>query len=214
MRRFGFALGLALAATATPSNAATFLFDATYDGTSVALNAGSTDPTGITLTAGDDIIFTLSAITGSGWTTNSASSIFPFLAFAINESGDRNVTYSLDFLRSGTSIFNDTASEVNSSVHFGTNTVSFNSGLVADAFRLSVDFESGDDATISELTPIFGTPDRNEFASDPSALTFGALSVSAVPEPSTWAMLMLGFGFIGGAMRSARRKRSITVSCA
>lgn len=28
----------------------------------------------------------------------------------------------------------------------------------------------------------------------------------AVPEPSTWAMMLLGFGLIGGAMRAARRK--------
>jgi PEP-CTERM motif len=36
----------------------------------------------------------------------------------------------------------------------------------------------------------------------------GALRVdlAGVPEPSTWAMLILGFGVIGGAMRSARRQ--------
>jgi hypothetical protein len=28
-----------------------------------------------------------------------------------------------------------------------------------------------------------------------------------VPEPATWAMLVLGFGFIGGAMRIAGRGR-------
>ena len=33
----------------------------------------------------------------------------------------------------------------------------------------------------------------------------------AVPEPSTWAMMLLGFGFVGGAMRS-RRKHKLTVS--
>ena len=31
-------------------------------------------------------------------------------------------------------------------------------------------------------------------------------SVAGVPEPATWAMLILGFGVIGGAMRSARRQ--------
>lgn len=35
---------------------------------------------------------------------------------------------------------------------------------------------------------------------------------NAVPEPATWAMMLLGFGFVGGAMR-ARRKRT-TVSYA
>jgi hypothetical protein len=32
------------------------------------------------------------------------------------------------------------------------------------------------------------------------------ISISAVPEPSTWAMLLLGFGAIGWTMRSNRRR--------
>jgi glutamine cyclotransferase len=36
----------------------------------------------------------------------------------------------------------------------------------------------------------------------------------AVPEPSTWALMILGFGFIGGAMRSAKRRRKLSVSYA
>jgi hypothetical protein len=35
-----------------------------------------------------------------------------------------------------------------------------------------------------------------------------------VPEPSTWAMMLLGFGFVGGAMRSAKRRRRVSVSYA
>lgn len=33
---------------------------------------------------------------------------------------------------------------------------------------------------------------------------------SAVPEPATWAMMLLGFGFLGASMRSVRRKQKIT----
>lgn len=36
---------------------------------------------------------------------------------------------------------------------------------------------------------------------------------SPVPEPSTWAMMLIGFGFVGGAMRS-RRRQKLTVSYA
>ena len=32
------------------------------------------------------------------------------------------------------------------------------------------------------------------------------VSVSAVPEPATWLMMILGFGFVGGAMRSRQRQ--------
>jgi outer membrane lipase/esterase len=35
---------------------------------------------------------------------------------------------------------------------------------------------------------------------------FGLTSANAVPEPATWAMMLLGFGAIGFAMRTTRRK--------
>ena len=35
---------------------------------------------------------------------------------------------------------------------------------------------------------------------------------SPVPEPATWAMMLLGFGVVGAAMRSARRRQKLTVS--
>jgi len=37
---------------------------------------------------------------------------------------------------------------------------------------------------------------------------------AAVPEPATWALLLLGFGFVGGAMRSVRRRQTFSVSYA
>jgi PEP-CTERM motif len=36
----------------------------------------------------------------------------------------------------------------------------------------------------------------------------------AVPEPATWAMMLLGFGFVGGALRSGKRRQNLTVSFA
>jgi hypothetical protein len=33
-----------------------------------------------------------------------------------------------------------------------------------------------------------------------------------VPEPSTWAMMLLGFGLVGGALRSAKRRQRFRVS--
>jgi hypothetical protein len=37
---------------------------------------------------------------------------------------------------------------------------------------------------------------------------------NGVPEPATWAMMLIGFGFVGGAMRIRRRKHSVSVSYA
>jgi hypothetical protein len=36
------------------------------------------------------------------------------------------------------------------------------------------------------------------------------LTLSAVPEPSTWAMMLVGFGGLGAALRGSRRKRAAT----
>ncbi|WP_373694006.1 PEPxxWA-CTERM sorting domain-containing protein [Parafrankia sp. BMG5.11] len=35
-----------------------------------------------------------------------------------------------------------------------------------------------------------------------------------MPEPGTWAMMLFGFGFVGGAMRAARRKAKYKISYA
>jgi hypothetical protein len=37
-------------------------------------------------------------------------------------------------------------------------------------------------------------------------LTFSLTGVSGVPEPSTWAMMLLGFAGLGFAFRQSRRK--------
>lgn len=34
----------------------------------------------------------------------------------------------------------------------------------------------------------------------------------AVPEPATWAMMLLGFGFVGGAIRFTKRRQRLTLS--
>lgn len=44
--------------------------------------------------------------------------------------------------------------------------------------------------------------------------TLTANAVGAVPEPSTWALMLLGFGFVGGAMRSSKRRQKVNVSYA
>ena len=46
-------------------------------------------------------------------------------------------------------------------------------------------------------------------------ILFDAVSVQqAVPEASTWAQLLIGFGLVGGAMRFSRRRRRIAIPAA
>ncbi len=40
--------------------------------------------------------------------------------------------------------------------------------------------------------------------SSQNAFEFDTLAVAGVPEPATWAMMILGFGLVGGAMRSRK----------
>lgn len=47
----------------------------------------------------------------------------------------------------------------------------------------------------------------------PSVVTLnfnGAINAPAVPEPATWALLIVGFGMVGGAMRSRPVRRALT----
>ena len=37
-----------------------------------------------------------------------------------------------------------------------------------------------------------------------------AYSLSAIPEPATWAAMLLGFGAVGGFMRNGRRKGALS----
>jgi hypothetical protein len=42
----------------------------------------------------------------------------------------------------------------------------------------------------------------------------GGVSVSAVPEPATWGVMLVGFGGLGVAMRSSRRKQGANLAAA
>ncbi|OBX18036.1 hypothetical protein A9995_13945 [Erythrobacter sp. QSSC1-22B] len=56
-------------------------------------------------------------------------------------------------------------------------------------------------------TQTFNISDMEVFAASTS-------SIGAVPEPATWAMMLLGFGFVGGALRASKRRQKLTVSYA
>ncbi len=43
------------------------------------------------------------------------------------------------------------------------------------------------------------------FNGDFQLVTSGQIEIAAVPEPATWAMMIIGFGMIGGSLRTRRR---------
>ncbi len=64
------------------------------------------------------------------------------------------------------------------------------------------------------LTFLFGNGGRGAVAVDDVTVDVRAVAVvpSAVPEPATWAMMIGGFGIIGGAMRRGRVSRKAALA--
>jgi len=59
-------------------------------------------------------------------------------------------------------------------------------------------------------TPTLSTGKFTLFSSNSLAIALGTLNVtSAVPEPATWAMMLVGFGMIGATARYRRRATKI-----
>jgi len=66
----------------------------------------------------------------------------------------------------------------------------------ADVYRFTID--------VKDLTG--DVLDTNTVWANASGLSF----IPGVPEPSTWAMMLLGFGAIGGMMRARRKREALT----
>lgn len=54
-----------------------------------------------------------------------------------------------------------------------------------------------------------GAPNRGTIDTNIDGFKLASIIVTAVPEPSTWAMMLLGFGAIGLATRRSRRNRAL-----
>ena len=81
-----------------------------------------------------------------------------------------------------------------------------------------VRFNAGGFTNVAFFQPSVGPADQYRINGGGGISTLGNASSSlvsgAVPEPATWAMMLLGFGFVGAAMRSARRRLKGVVSYA
>lgn len=145
--------------------------------------------------------------------------------------GGRNVTFQLDSNPTPNmsqsffgeqAVFTDVTGTVNGTsatiptISFGTGvfaTLSINApGLGFTQFAGGGPLFSG-----TGSAPVFsaGTFNlTNPFFSDQNSTLVISEQVAAVPEPATWALMLLGFGFVGGALRSAKRRQKVTVSYA
>ncbi|OBX19716.1 hypothetical protein A9995_03890 [Erythrobacter sp. QSSC1-22B] len=95
---------------------------------------------------------------------------------------------------------------------FGNDNATNGSGAAQNSFRLNW-AGIGYDPDVNNTYSVNLTSGSNSLTTY-AKLGTGAVTTAAVPEPSTWAMMLLGFGFVGGAMRSAKRQQKLGVSYA
>jgi len=168
---------------------------------------------------GSLVPFANNGINGA-WIANSATSRWITSSSNPNESLDPSsngiYNYSLAFdltgFQPGTASFlgrfavdNSVSSILLNGVSLGASGGTFGTW---NAFGANSGFTSG----INTLT--FNTFNLAQNSGNPAGLRVEFLSsaIAAVPEPTTWAMMILGFGLIGGAMRS--RKANVTTRIA
>jgi PEP-CTERM motif len=146
-------------------------------------------------------------------------------------SGGRNLTFQLDSNPTPSSsqtffgeqsVFTDVPGTVNGA-NTTISTISFGTGIFA---VLSINAPGLDFTQFAGGGPLFTGPGSapvfspgtfqltNAFFPSSNSTLVISEQVAAVPEPATWAMMLIGFGFVGGAMRAAKRKQKVTVSYA
>lgn len=129
--------------------------------------------------------------------------------------GNKTADFSIDSAAtpsiSSTSVFGDQIGFDNVTGIFGgtsqTASISFGTSLFAQLNIVGTTL-SFTQYAFANGEPVFnlGSFNLSSITSGPATITISAAS-GAVPEPGTWAMMLVGFGAVGFAMRSSRRKR-------
>ena len=87
--------------------------------------------------------------------------------------------------------FNDNLFQVS----YGLNLAQLTALAADNTININVDYANGVNVGLSG-NPFIRT-----------TLNYASADMGAVPEPGTWAMMLIGFGFVGGAMRSRRKQK-------
>lgn len=79
---------------------------------------------------------------------------------------------------------------------------------IADIFELMgpMRFNEFGRNQVVDLTNYFETPVSEDWRSYDGIATFNRAASQAIPEPATWAMMVIGFGGVGAAVRRCRRQ--------
>jgi hypothetical protein len=160
-----------------------------------ALALGSAANAAITVTNPVNLT-TLNSVTVAGVTT---------IDYSKNPEPTSSFTGSFDINNTAAGVYSILLGSSTPGVLFGSASLSGILGTVG-TYNLT-----GGGTNVMQLSPTtIGAGDyRFSFAgtnSNVSGVAGGNVTISAVPEPSTWALMILGFGAIGLTMRGRRRR--------
>jgi PEP-CTERM motif len=162
---------LALTAIAAPARAATITFDWALAGPATSLGGFGTPGS------------------GSGTFTATTGANGDLITAITGEIGGNTVT----LLPQGTNGSDNLLFPIGTSFTGGTSVVDLDTSGIAVSTTLGDYHIFGDGSPFS-----IGTVSGNDiFETGPGGFGVGTLAVSAVPEPSTWAMMILGFCGVG-----------------
>lgn len=206
----------AACAVAAPANAATIIETVTVDAAapqSATLSFGKFNPLLGTL---NSVSLTFdSALNASGTLTN--NSLFFGRYFLLTSGGIASLSGNgfnmIELLSAGASLIHvarDMTMHIGPYADAGSKTATLTSNLGAFIGSGAVPFDFSSASLFAEIglngslsiVPLIGGSARLTYDYTPNA--------SAVPEPASWAMLLLGVGAIGGAMR--RRRAAVTTT--
>ena len=227
MKKLGFAALASVAVlAAAPASAATIIFNSGFEGVgnSNNLRTPANDPNTQT-PAGDYGLY----LTADGWTADDPNSpielqnnvagapaptggkVFAELDSTKNSSMSRIIgttnTYNLSFLYSP----RPGRPASTNGIQVLLNGVLFNPpGTITAAGGGSTNWVT---YTINGFNAAAGS--KLTFKAVGTSDSFGGyidnITLAAVPEPATWAMMIMGFGLIGGALRSAKGRQTARV---
>ncbi len=193
------AAGLALTFVET-ANAAVYNFDVIYSGNGAAVLApGSDDMLGVAPVNGDTVNY---SITGSGsdyWTTLQAGG--PFIDGAIgdllvsNNAAVGGFNYAFSFNQGGIQQFAGSGSGDQCCADLGPRQIDFPNAMKFNNFSESITLTSiAGPLQFGSLLPAW--PGQSPEGGAPNYFSYSG-SVSAVPEPATWATMLAGFAVLG-----------------
>ena len=214
MRVLATAVGIAVASSATPGLAATSI-DTTGAFTSNWHPFGQPDTSayGETFTVGSDNVLNSFSLYLDG----QVASTLNFTAYVYAWNGSMITGSAL--YTSANQIFNGSADNSPVECAFNTGSLSLNSGSQYAAFLFansgglanmpssSSDYTGGNFVYNNAGNNFASLSSTNWSVAQPD-VWFKATFNGAVPEPETWALMLLGFGAMGVAMRRDRKKRA------